>query len=206
MKKNLLSVALAAVLGLASASALAETWAVDSSHSTVGFSVRHMMVSNVKGAFGKFTATVDGSPADPATAKISATIEVASVDTRDTKRDDHLRSADFFDAAKFPQMTFTSTKVEKLSATAAKVTGDLTFHGVTKPVVLDVEYTQPVKSPWGKSVVGATATGKISRKDFGVAWSKTLDGGGLVVGDEVTLQFDLELVKKDAPVKDASAK
>jgi polyisoprenoid-binding protein YceI len=206
MKKNLLSVALAAILGLASASALAETWAVDSSHSTVGFSVRHMMVSNVKGAFGKFTATVDGSPADPATAKISATIEVASVDTRDTKRDDHLRSADFFDAAKFPQMTFTSTKVEKLSATAAKVTGDLTFHGVTKPVVLDVEYTQPVKSPWGKSVVGATATGKISRKDFGVAWSKTLDGGGLVVGDEVTLQFDLELVKKDAPVKDASAK
>jgi polyisoprenoid-binding protein YceI len=201
MKKNLLSVALAAVLGVTSLSALAESWTVDAAHSTVGFSVRHMMVSNVKGAFGKFTASVDGSPADPTTAKISATIEIASVDTRDTKRDDHLRSADFFDAAKFPQMTFTSTKVEKVSATTAKVTGDLTLRGVTKPVVLDVEYTQPVKTPWGKSVVGATATGKISRKDFGVAWSKTLDGGGLVVGDDVTIQIELELGAKDAPAK-----
>ena len=201
MKKNLLSVALAAVLGLTSFSALAEAWAIDASHSTVGFSVRHMMVSNVKGAFGKFTASVDGSPADPTTAKISATIEVASVDTRDAKRDEHLRAADFFDAAKFPQMTFTSTKVEKSSATTAKVAGNLTIRGVTKPVVLDVEYTAPVKNPWGKTVVGASATGKINRKDFGVNWSKNLDGGGLVVGDDVTIQLDLEFVKQDAPAK-----
>jgi len=201
MKKSLLSFALAAVLGAASLPALAETWAVDASHSTVGFSVRHMMVSNVRGAFGKFTASVDGSPADPATAKISATIEVASVDTRDAKRDAHLGTPDFFDAAKFPQMTFASAKVEKTSATTAKVTGILTLRGVTKPVVLDVEYTAPVKNPWGMTVVGASATGKINRKDFGVSWSKNLDGGGLVVGDEVTLQLDLELVKKDAPAK-----
>lgn len=201
MKKNLLSLALAAVLGAATLPALAETWSVDASHSTVGFSVRHLMVSNVKGTFDKFTASVDGSPADPAAAKISATIEVGSVNTRDPKRDDHLRSADFFDAAKFPQMTFASTKVEKVSATKAKLTGNLTLRGVTKPVVLDVEYTEPVKSPWGKSVVGATATGKINRKDFGVNWSKALDGGGLVVADEVTIQLELELIRQDAPAK-----
>ena len=201
MKKNLLSLALAAVVGVASLPALAETWAADTAHSTVGFAVRHMMVSNVKGAFDKFTASVVGTPADPAAAKISATIEVASVNTREPKRDDHLRSADFFDAAKFPQMTFTSTKVEKTSATTAKLTGDLTLRGVTKPVVLDVEYTQPVKNPWGKTVIGASATGKINRKDFGVNWSKNLDGGGLVVGDEVTIQLDLEFLKQDAPAK-----
>jgi len=201
MKKNLSSLALAAVLGLASVPALAETWSVDTAHSSVGFAVRHMMVSNVKGSFDKFTASVVGTPADPAAAKISATIEVASVNTREPKRDDHLRSADFFDAAKFPQMTFTSTKVEKTSATTAKLTGNLTLRGVTKPVTLDVEYTPVVKSPWGKSVVGATATGKINRKDFGVNWSKSLDGGGLVVADEVTIQLELELVKNDAPAK-----
>jgi polyisoprenoid-binding protein YceI len=201
MKKTLLSAALAAVLGAASFPALAETWEIDASHSTVGFSVRHMMVSNVRGSFGTFTARVDGSPADPSTAKISATIEVASVDTREPKRDEHLRAADFFDAAKFPRMTFTSTKVEKVSATKAKVTGDLTLRGVTKPVTLDVEYTQPVKNPWGKTIVGASATGKINRQDFGVSFSKALETGGLLVGDEVTLQLDLEFVKADAPAK-----
>jgi polyisoprenoid-binding protein YceI len=201
MKKSLLSLALAAALGAATVPALAETWSVDASHSTVGFAVRHMMVSNVKGSFDKFTASVEGSPADPATAKISATIEIGSVNTREPKRDEHLRSADFFDAAKFPQMTFASTKVEKVSATKAKVTGNLTLRGVTKPVVLDVEYTEAVKSPWGKSVVGATATGKINRKDFGVSWSKSLDGGGLVVADEVTIQLELELIRQDAPAK-----
>lgn len=201
MKNNLTSLALAAAFCAASAPALAETWSVDASHSTVGFAVRHMMVSNVKGSFDKFTASVEGSPADPATASITATIEVGSVNTREPKRDDHLRSADFFDAATFPQMTFASTKVEKVSATKAKVTGNLTLRGVTKAVVLDVEYTEPVKSPWGKSVVGATATGKVNRKDFGVSWSKSLDGGGLVVSDEVTIQLELELVRKDAPAK-----
>jgi polyisoprenoid-binding protein YceI len=201
MKKSLFSLALAAVLGAASLPAAAESWSLDASHSTVGFSVRHMMVTNVKGSFGKFTAMVDGSPADPASAKISATIEVASVDTRDAKRDEHLRAPDFFDAAKFPQMTFASTKVEKTSATTAKVTGNLTLRGVTKPVVLDVEYTSPLKNPWGKTVVGASATGKINRKDFGVNWSKSLDGGGLVVGDDVTIQLDLQFVKSEAPAK-----
>ena len=201
MKKSLSALALAAVLGAASLPALAQGWTVDTSHSSVGFSVRHMMVSNVKGSFDKFAATVEGSPADPASAKISATIEVASVNTREPKRDDHLRSADFFDAAKFPQMTFTSTTVEKVSATKAKVTGNLTLRGVTKPVVLDVEYTAPVKSPWGKTVVGATATGKINRQDFGVSFSKTLETGGLLVADEVTIQLELEFIQKDAPAK-----
>ena len=98
-------------------------------------------------------------------------------------------------------MTFASTKVEKVSATKAKVTGNLTLRGVTKPVVLDVEYTEAVKSPWGKTVVGATATGKINRKDFGVSWSKSLDGGGVVVADEVTIQLELELIRQDAPAK-----
>jgi len=200
MKKNLLPAALAAVLGLATVPALAETWSADTSHSTVGFSVRHMMVSNVKGAFDKFTASVDGSPTDPASAKISATIEVASVNTREPKRDDHLRSPDFFDAAKFPQMTFVSTKVEKVSATKSKLTGNLTLRGVTKPVTLDVEYTAPVKSPWGQTVVGATATGKINRQDFGVSFSKALETGGVLVGDDVTILLELELVQQ-APKK-----
>jgi polyisoprenoid-binding protein YceI len=201
MKKNLLSLALAAALGAATLPALAETWTADTAHSAVGFSVRHMMVSNVKGSFDRFTASVDGDPADPASARISAKIEVGSVNTREPKRDDHLRSGDFFDAAKFPEMTFASTKVEKVSANKAKVTGNLTLRGVTKPVVLDVEYTDPVKSPWGKTLVGATATGKVNRKDFGVNWSKSLDGGGVVVGDEVTIQLELELIRQDAPAK-----
>ncbi|MFN7986003.1 MAG: YceI family protein [Thermoanaerobaculia bacterium] len=201
MKKNLLSLALAAALGAAALPALAETWTADTAHSSVGFAVRHMMVSNVKGSFDKFTASVDGDPADPASARISAKIEVASVNTREPKRDDHLRSGDFFDAAKFPEMTFASTKVEKVSANRAKVTGNLSLRGVTKPVVLDVEYTAPVKNPWGKTVVGATATGKVNRQDFGVSWSKSLDGGGVVVGDEVTIQLELELIRQDAPAK-----
>ena len=198
MKKTLTPLALAAVLTLASVPALAQTWTADPAHSTVGFQVRHMMISNVKGSFDKFAATVEGNPADPSTAKISATIEVATVNTREPKRDDHLRSGDFFDAAKFPQMTFTSTKVEKVSATKAKVTGNLTLRGVTKPVTLDVEYTAPVKSPWGQTVVGANATGKINRQDFGVAFNKALEAGGVLVGDEVTIQLELELVEKAA--------
>ncbi len=161
MKKTLLSAALGAILGVASIPALAQTWTADPAHSSVGFSVRHLMISNVKGNFGKFTATVTGDPASPESAKVSATIEVASVDTREPKRDEHLRSGDFFDAAKFPQMTFTSTKVEKVSATKAKVTGNLTLRGVTKPVVLDVDYTPAIKNPWGMTEIGATATGKI---------------------------------------------
>ena len=201
MKKTLTLLALAAVLALAGAPALGQTWTADTAHSTVGFQVRHMMISNVKGAFDKFAATVEGNPADPSTVKISATIEVASVNTREPKRDDHLRSGDFFDAAKFPEMTFASTKVEKVSATKAKVTGNLTLRGVTKPVTLDVEYTAPVKSPWGQTVVGATATGKINRQDFGVSFSKALETGGLLVGDEVTIQLELEFVKQDAAKK-----
>ena len=191
MKKPLTPLALAAVLTLASVPALAQTWTADPAHSTVGFQVRHMMISNVKGSFDKFAATVEGNPADPSTAKISATIEVATVNTREPKRDDHLRSGDFFDAAKFPQMTFTSTKVEKVSATQAKVTGNLTLRGVTKPVTLDVEYTAPVKSPWGQTVVGANATGKINRQDFGVAWNKAVEAGP-VVSDNVDLILNIE--------------
>jgi polyisoprenoid-binding protein YceI len=201
MKKNLLSLALAAVLGAASLPALAETWAADTAHSSVGFSVRHLMISNVKGSFGKFTATIDGNPADPASAKVSASIDIASVDTREPKRDEHLRSADFFDAAKFPTMTFTSTKVVETSPTTAKVTGNLTLHGVTKPVTLDVEYTAPIKNPWGMTVLGATATGTINRKDFGVSFNKALDGGGVMVGEDVKIQLELEFVKKDTPAK-----
>ena len=123
------------------------------------------------------------------------------VDTREPKRDEHLRSADFFDAAKHPQMTFVSTKVEKVSSKKAKVAGNLTLRGVTKPVTLDVEYTDPVKSPWGQTVIGATATGKIDRQDFGVSFSKALETGGVLVGDEVMITLELELVKQEAPKK-----
>ena len=190
MKKNLLSAALAAVLGLAGAPVLAETWTADTSHSAVGFSVRHMMVSNVKGAFNKFTATVEGSPADPASAKINATIEVASVDTREPKRDEHLRSADFFDAAKHPQMTFVSTKVEKVSATKAKVTGNLTLRGVTKPVTLDVDFHGAGAMNGGKPTVGFEAETTIKRSDFGVSM------GIPFVSDEVELKIHAAFEKQ----------
>jgi polyisoprenoid-binding protein YceI len=175
----------------------AATWTIDPAHSTIAFAVRHMMVSNVRGTFGTFSGSATGDPASPANATIEATIEATSIDTKESKRDAHLRGPDFLDAAKFPNITFKSTKIEAAGAGKFKVTGDLTLHGVTKPVVLDVEGpTASIKDPYGNPRAGASATTKIDRKDFGITWSKSMDGGGLMVGDEITITIDVEATAK----------
>ena len=181
----------------ASASAQSATWTIDSSHSIAEFTVRHMMVSNVRGAFGKVTGTANWDGKNLATASVDVVIDAASIDTREPKRDAHLKSADFFDVEKFPTLTFKSTKVEATGAGRAKMTGELTIRGVTKIVVLAVTGPTPeVKDPGGSLRMGASATTAINRKDFGVLWNSSLDAGGVVVGDEVKITIEVELVKK----------
>ena len=183
---------IAAALAL-SAPALAATWQIDPAHSNVSFSVRHMMVSNVRGEFTKVSGTVEGDEKTPTQAVINATIDATSINTREAKRDDHLKSADFLDVAKYPTITFKSKRIEPSGTGQFKVTGDLTLHGVTKEVVLDVsDVTAPIKDPMGKTRAGAQATTKIDRKDFGINWSKTMDGGGLLVGNDVDIRIDVE--------------
>jgi polyisoprenoid-binding protein YceI len=175
----------------------AATWTIDPAHSTIAFSVRHMMVSNVRGTFDTVSGTATGDPASPANAVIEATIDATSIDTKESKRDAHLRGPDFLDTAKYPTITFKSKKIAPAGAGKYAVTGDLTLHGVTKEVVLDVEGpTAPIKDMSGGMRAGASATTKIDRKDFGVNWSKSMDGGGLVVGDEITITIDVEATQK----------
>lgn len=179
------------------ATALAEVWEIDSSHTSSGFEVTHLLVSTVRGQFEKTTGTIDIDDKDLTKSKLDITIDASSVNTRNADRDKHLRTAEFFDVEKHPQITFKSTKVEKGKAKdKLKVTGDLTMRGITKPVVLDVTYTgKQVVSPWGSTVRGASATGKINRKDWEISWNKALDAGGLAVSNEVTLVIDAELVQ-----------
>jgi polyisoprenoid-binding protein YceI len=187
---------LASLLALSPALALAAgtTWNVDPSHSQVGFAVKHLVISNVRGEFTKYAGKVVLDDADVAKSTVEATIDVASVDTKVADRDAHLRSPDFFDAEKYPAMTFRSTKVAKAGKDALKVTGDLTLHGVTKPVVLDVTTTPEVKGMSGETRRGFSATAKLNRKDFGLTWNKAVETGP-VVGDQVTIALDLEVVK-----------
>jgi len=192
--RNLVTIGLC----LLAAPAFAEpVWEIDPAHSSIQFSVRHMMVSNVRGAFTKATGSVRGDEKDPLHATIEATIDASSIDTREAKRDEHLRSPDFLDVAKYPTITFKSKKIEKAGDGRYKVSGDLTLHGVTREVVLDVEGpTAVVKDPRGNMRAGASATTRINRQDFGITWSKSLDGGGVVVGDEIAITIDAESVKK----------
>ena len=187
-----------ALLAAAPSAAFASDWELDAAHSTVSFKVRHMMVSNVQGGFTKFSGTLNLDDKDVTKSTLSVDIDVASVDTRNPKRDEHLKSADFFDVAKFPKMTFKSTKVEK-QGDKYLATGDLTLHGVTKPVTLTVtNVTGEVKDAFGAIRRGAQATGKINRKDFGLAWNKALEAGGVAVGEEVSLDLEVECTKKEA--------
>jgi polyisoprenoid-binding protein YceI len=196
MKRIIVSVSTIIALALP-AFALASTWNIDPDHSNVGFKVRHLMVSNVKGSFDKHTGTVDLNDKDITKSKVEVSIDTSSINTNVLKRDDHLRSADFFDVAKFPAMTFVSKKVARAGKDKLKVTGDLTLHGVTKEVVLDVEGpSQESKDPWGNFRRGATASTKINRKDFGLNWNKALETGGVVVGEEVTITLEIEMIRK----------
>ncbi len=174
----------------------ATTWNIDSDHSSVGFKVKHLMVSNVKGSFEKFTGTVDLNEKDITKSKIDVAIETTSINTGVNKRDEHLRSADFFDVTKYPAMTFTSKKVAKSGKGKLKVTGDLTLHGVTKEVVLEVEGpTAESRDPWGNTRKGASATTRINRKDFGLGWNKALETGGVMVGEDVLIYLEIEMIK-----------
>jgi polyisoprenoid-binding protein YceI len=177
--------------------ASAGTWQIDPVHTTVEFTVRHMMISNVRGLFTKVAGTITAKDSDPASVKVEATIDTSSIDTRSADRDADLKSANFLDVAKYPIMTFKSKKIEPAGPGKWKMVGDLTLHGVTKEVTLDVQGpTAPIKDPWGNTRAGASAATKINRKDFGLTWNKALETGGAVVGEEVTVSIDVEAVKK----------
>ncbi len=171
-----------------------DTWVIDGAHSHVGFKVRHMAVSWVRGSFDKVEGSVTFDGKNLKKASTNVTIDIASVDTKNVKRDEHLTGADFFDAAAHPTMTFASTKVKPGKDGTFELVGDLTMKGVTKSVTLSVEGgLTPVNDPWGNTKLGFSASTVIDRKDFGLTWNKTLDGGGLVVGDEVHLVLEVEL-------------
>lgn len=190
---------LGSIVAAAPQTARADAYEIDAGHSALGFSVRHLMVSNARGTFTGVTGTVDINDKDLTKSTIDVSIDAGTINTNEPKRDEHLKSPDFFDVAKFPKITFKSKKVAK-AGKLLKVTGDLTIHGVTKEVVLDVEGPTPlVKDPWGNSKRGASATAKINRKDFGLGWNKALETGGVVVGEEVKINLEVELLKKATP-------
>lgn len=172
------------------------TWNIDPVHTVAEFKVRHMMISNVKGHFTGVTGVLTLDEQDITKSHVEASIDAASINTREADRDTHLKSADFLDVEKFPKLTFTSTRVTRTGEGELQVEGDLTIHGVTRKVVFNVEGpTAPGKDPWGNTRVGLTATTKINRKDFGLTWNTTLETGGILVGDEVTITFDVQAIK-----------
>ncbi len=191
--------ALGAALMLFPARAHSEVWTIDTPHSSAQFSVRHMMISNVKGAFTKVAGTVDLDEKDITRSKVDATIDAATVDTREPKRDAHLKSPAFFDVDKYPTITFKSTSISRGSDGRLKVTGDLTMHGVTKQVVLDVDpLSPPIKDPSGTLHMGTSAATHVNRKDFGMNYNAVLDNGGMMVGDDIAISIDVEIFKKPA--------
>jgi len=171
-------------------------WTLDASHSSVGFSVRHMMITNVRGEFQKLAGDVVFDPSQPEASKVSATIDVASINTREEKRDAHLRSADFFDAEGHPQMTFVSKRVRR-AGDDYEVVGDLTIRGTTREVTLRVEdVTAEHTDPWGQRRIGATARTKVRRSEFGMTWNAALEAGGVLVGDEISIVIEVSLIKQ----------
>jgi len=176
--------------------ASATPWNIDADHSNVGFSVSHLMVSHVKGNFNKYSGVVDINDKDITKSKVDVTIDASSINTNVQKRDEHLKSADFFDVAKYPTLTFVSKKWSKAAKGALKVTGDLTIHGVTKSVVLTVApFSKESKDPWGNTRRGTSASTTINRKDYGLVWNQALETGGVAVGEEVNISLDVELIK-----------
>jgi polyisoprenoid-binding protein YceI len=172
------------------------TWNIDPAHSGADFKVKHLMISNVKGHFAKVAGALTLDESKLTNSHMEATIDAASIETRDPQRDAHLKSADFLDVEKFPTLTFKSTRASVVGDGELAVAGDLTIHGVTRNVIFTVEGpTPPTKDPWGNTRTGASASTKISRKDFGLTWNTTLETGGFMVGDEVTITLDVQFVK-----------
>ena len=186
---------LAIALLLVSPAAFAATYQIDPAHTQIHFTIPHLVVFKVRGNFNDFAGTVEADAAGRTLSAASATIQVTSIDTRNQKRDDHLRSADFFDAAKYPEMTFVSKTVEG-SGSNITVTGDLTIKGITKQVVLQGGFLGATTDPWGNQRAGFEAVGEINRKDFGLTWNKALETGGMVVGDELEIGLEVEAIMK----------
>jgi polyisoprenoid-binding protein YceI len=175
------------------------TYQIDPAHSSAQFSIRHMMISNVRGEFPKLSGTIVYDPEHPEQSSVDVTIDVSSISTREAQRDTHLKSADFFDAEKFPTITFKNKEVVAHKNGDVKLKGDLTIRAVTREVVLDVEGPTPEsKDPWGNQRIGASATTKINRKDFGLTWNSALETGGLLVGDEVKITLDIEAIRQSS--------
>lgn len=203
INKILAGAFIASALTLAN-NAFAAEYTIDTSHSQVGFKVKHMMISNVPGSFGKFEGTINFDEKKLKDAKVNVKIATDSINTNDAKRDDHLKSADFFDVKKYPEITFVSKSVTAAGKKKYKVKGDLTMHGVTKEEVLNAEFNGTGTDPWGNKKAGFSATATLKRKDYGMTWNKALDGGGVIVGDEVHVDIQIEaLAKKE---KDSAQK
>ena len=181
------------------------SWEIDASHSQATFSVKHMMISTVRGHFNVLSGHLHIDEQNPQNSWVEAQVDAASIDTRDERRDGHLRSADFFDVQTYPTITFKSTRVEHISGNEYNVTGDLAMHGVTRPVTFKAEYFGQGKNPWGLTVAGLSAKTKINRKDWGLNWNQTLETGGWLVSEDVTIEIDLETVQKPAEVQEAGA-
>jgi len=194
IRKSLLGWIVLSTTALLALPAVAADWNLDASHSSVGFEVKHMAISKVKGGFGEFSGTATGEPGQPGTFSIETVIQVASVNTGNEKRDEHLRSDDFFDVENYATITFKSTGV-KMDGDEGVLTGDFTLHGVTRTVVLELEYAGMVDDPWGNTRMGFSAEGEIDRREFGLTWSKALETGGLVVGNDVKIELEIELVQ-----------
>ena len=172
------------------------TWSIDPAHSHVEFAVKHLMISTVKGRFAIVRGTVQTVDGDPSRSTVNIEIDVDSIDTREAQRDAHLKSPDFFDAQQFPTLTFTSTRISDVRGEDFRLIGDLTIHGVTREVALDVTSEGRGKDPWGGERAGFSATGKIKRSEFGLTWNQVLETGGFVVGDDIKIHLDVELVKQ----------
>ena len=172
------------------------SWVIDNSHSHVQFSVRHMMISKARGRFANFSGTVNFDEQTPANSTVNVQIEAASIETKDEKRDGHLKSPDFLDAANHPYLTFVSKRVEVKDETHGTIYGDLTIRGVSKEVALEVEYNGQAKAPWGTTSAGFNASTKINRKDWGLNWNVGLETGGVLVGEEVSIEIEIEIVKQ----------
>jgi polyisoprenoid-binding protein YceI len=177
---------------------MADSWNIDAAHSQITFTVRHMVFAKVRGKFGKWTGTLQLDPADLGKSQVEVTIDAGSVDTSDAQRDGHLKSPDFFDVAKFPALTFKSKSVQTRGADKARITGDLTLHGVTKEIALDAELSGRGKDPWGNERVGFSATAAVDRTEFGLNFNQVLETGGVLVGNKVDIDIDLQAIKAKA--------
>lgn len=181
------------------------SWKIDPAHSEINFTVRHMMISNVRGRFEKFTGVVNFDEANPTASSVDVEIEAASINTREGQRDTHLKSADFLDAEKYPKLTFKNKNIQMVDANHGKITGDLTIRDISHEVVLDTEFNGKAKGPYGKNSAGFSATTTINRKDWGLVWNVGLETGGFLVGDDIKVSIELEIIEETVPEAAAQA-